>query len=343
MRYLSVGLSGLLAAAIAHAHHSYVEFDDQRTVEIEGTLITAGWRNPHAVLEVQTKDAAGRVTAWQIETSPLNRFRRYGVPLEIFAVGSTVKVAGWPSKRSAARMYGTNLLSADGQELVLWLAEPRWNANAYGLARPPVTAGAPADTGPTLFRVWASAYAIPGQPDDPDASPRSLFRTPLPLTEVASKVRASLDPIDVNTRIGCTPKGMPIVMSQPTPMEFVQQDDAIVLRIEEYDTVRTIHLGDRANAAAERKTALGYSTGRWEGKTLVITTSRVDEHYALTFGMPLGGDAQFVERFTPSDDGSRLHYTLTITDPYMLTMPVELKRSWVARPGEQVLPFNCTE
>jgi hypothetical protein len=53
--------------------------------------------------------------------------------------------------------------------------------------------------------------------------------------------------------------------------------------------------------------------------------------------------APVVERFTPTSDGSRLDYSLVITDPESLTTPAELRRIWVYRPGEEVLPFNCTE
>jgi hypothetical protein len=48
-----------------------------------------------------------------------------------------------------------------------------------------------------------------------------------------------------------------------------------------------------------------------------------------------------VERFTPTRDGTRLDYTMTITDPQTFTRSVELKQSWVWRPGETVKPYNC--
>ena len=55
------------------------------------------------------------------------------VPLEIFQVGDTVKVAGWPSKRSNVRLYGTNLLADDGQELVMSrYSKPLWSTKALG-------------------------------------------------------------------------------------------------------------------------------------------------------------------------------------------------------------------
>jgi hypothetical protein len=116
-----------------------------------------------------------------------------------------------------------------------------------------------------------------------------------------------------------------------------------LLRTEEYDTVRTIHMKAQGNSEAQPKTQVGFSIGRWEGKTLVIDTSRVNARYLNARGVPLGPSARFAERFTPTADGSRLDYTVTITDPDSLTAPAELKRHWVWRPGERVLPFNCGE
>jgi hypothetical protein len=69
---------------------------------------------------VQTADLDGDFVTWEIESSGVNYLRRLEMPLEILKVGSRVKVAGWPSKRSDVRLYGTNILSADGQEFVLW-------------------------------------------------------------------------------------------------------------------------------------------------------------------------------------------------------------------------------
>ena len=57
----------------------------------------------------------------------------------------------------------------------------------------------------------------------------------------------------------------------------------------------------------------------------------------------MGPSAKLIERFSPSADGSRLNYMLSIVDPDSLTAPIEGKRAWVWRPGERVMPFNCTE
>ena len=337
--------SGLcIAAAVAAlttvpaaAHHSYVEFDQAKTIEIEGTLVAAAWQNPHSRLMVAGPDGV----RWEIESSAVNGLRRAGAPLELYAVGSNVKVAGWPSTKTASRLFGTNILSAGGQELILFRAPPRWGGGAIGVERQTLVAsGASAGSAKTIFRTWGSAYARPGVPDDPDASPSSLFRVPLPLTEAARQARAGFDEVKYNLSLGCAPKNMPFVMVVPGPTDFVDRGESILFRSEEFDAVRTIHMNSRENPSAQPKTRLGYSVGRWDGVSLVVETGSLGAAY-LRPGVPLGPSASFVERFTPSADGSRLHYTIVMADPYSLTQPVEQKRSWIAI-DEQVMPYNCT-
>jgi len=320
------------------AHHSYSEYDDTKSVEVEGKLVEVAWQNPHARIRVESVDAAGARVTWDIESAGLNNFRRMNVPLEIFAVGDTVKVAGWPSKRSNDRMYGTNLLADDGRELVMWrYSKPLWSANALGYGSDfSLFETGTASASASLFRTWVSDL------DDPDANPGSLFAgLTWPLTEKARAVEAQFNPVTDTTTAGCTPKGMPAIIRQPFPIEFVDRGDTIELRMEEYDTRRTIHMGTVATADVPR-TPLGYSVGKWEGSTLVVETTRLNEPYLNATGAPMSSAARLVERFSPSADGSRLRYTLVITDPDSLTAPIEGKRSWVWRPDEKVMPFNCT-
>jgi hypothetical protein len=339
MRKSGLCIAAVVAALVtapAAAHHSYVEFDQQNTIEIEGTLVAAAWQNPHSRLTVAGADG----TRWDIESSAVNGLRRAGAPLELFEVGSKVKVAGWPSTRAASRLFGTNILSAGGKELILFRAPPRWGPGAIGLDRQTLAAAAPGGSARTIFRTWGSAYARPGLPDDPDASPGSIWRVPLPLTEAARQAEAGFDAVKYNMSLGCAPKNMPYVMVAPSPTDFVDRGETILLRIEEFDVVRTIHMDSREDPSAQPKTPHGYSVGRWEGETLVVETGSVGAEY-LRPGVPLGPSASFVERFTPSADGNRLHYTVVMTDPYSLTQPVEQKRSWIAV-NEQVMPYNCT-
>src|SRR5262249_41487750 len=138
----------------------------------------------------------------------------------------------------------------------------------------------------------------------------------------------------------CIPKGMPTIMEQPYGLQFEDRGTTIVLRIEEYDTVRTIHMSD-GSAPSTAKSLLGYSSGKWEGKTLVVTTTGISWPYIAPNGLPQGPSSRLAERFTPAADGKRLAYTLTITDPDTFTTPPVLKRAWVWRADERLRRYAC--
>jgi hypothetical protein len=328
----SIGLLGPAAAAVAH--HSYTEFDQMQTVEIEGTLTVVAWQNPHTRLEVSVRDSNGSIAAWDIETGAVNAARRRGVRLDAYEVGDSVKLAGWPSKRSANRMFATNLLT-DGSELMFQTRTRRWpEAELYPLL--PSTSTLPvADVAPTLFRVWTIS------PDDPDTFPGFLNRSQYSLTEAAKQAVAAFDPVTQSVSTGCTPKGMPLLMGQPFPIEFEDHGDTILLRLEEYDAVRTIYMPGAAHRAPQEASPLGRSLGRWDNGTLVVETDLIDTPYFSSTGIPLSRAARTVERFALSNDGGRLVYNLTATDPATFILPAQAMRAWVARDGEQLLPFDC--
>jgi hypothetical protein len=339
-------LAGVVAMlpTLAPAHHSYTEYDQQSTVEIQGTLENVAWQNPHVRFTVLVEKKGSAPQSWSIESSGINNLNRMGAEVGRFKVGEQVKVAGWPSKRGPGRMYVTNLLSQDGHELVLWrFSKPRWGTSGAGYgtgADKRLFATGVASASTSLFRVWASDY------DDLDAAPETLYREvrkSAPLTPAAAKARAALDPAKEKGFVGCAPKGMPSMMAQPFPMEIIDKGSTIEIRIEEYDGRRTIHMTAVPDAATKPRTPEGFSTGRWEGKTLVVSTTRLSSRPFDLAGFQRSTSASMVERFTPSTDGSRLHYSVTLTDPEVFTKPVELRRSWVWRPGEKVMPFNCVE
>ena len=334
MRIASLVTASLLAAGKVAAHHSFSEYDQTSTIEVTGKLLDAAWQNPHVHFTLEARDASGGTQTWDIEGASLSILRRTDATPENLKVGDTVTFAGNPSKRSPTRLSGTNVLTAAGSELVLVPGiKPHWQTTATGLKTTWFDAAKTGDPKLGLFRVWSSKL------DDAEAQPASLWRPDYPLTAAARKKAAEWNSVTDVVARGCVAKGMPTIMEEPYPIEFVDNSDTILLRIEEYDTVRTIDM--KGGAASLPKTLLGRSSGRWDGKTLVVTTSRIDWPYLDSNGVPLGPSATLVERFTPNDEGTRLNYTLTVTDPDTFTQPIELKRAWVWRPGEAVKPYNC--
>ena len=83
----------------------------------------------------------------------------------------------------------------------------------------------------------------------------------------------------------CEPEGMPRIMRNPPPFEFVDHGSEISLASELYDLVRTIHMSSAPPPDAPAS-PLGYSTGRWEGDTLIVTTTQINWPYFDNIGTP---------------------------------------------------------
>jgi hypothetical protein len=135
---------------------------------------------------------------------------------------------------------------------------------------------------------------------------------------------------------------MPFIMEQPYPMQLVEDGGDILIKMEEYDTVRRIAM----TGAPRRDTAptlLGVSRGRWDGDALVVTTTDIGYRWLNGAGIPLGTGATIEERFAQNADGSRLEYTMTVTDPATFARPVTLRKVWEWRPGEQLHPYECRQ
>src|SRR5262245_15895826 len=79
-------------------------------------------------------DRNGRATIWDIESNSLSILRRTDATPENLKIGDTVKMAGWRSRRSSERLFVLNVLTKNGQELVLdRRAKPRWSTAVAGL------------------------------------------------------------------------------------------------------------------------------------------------------------------------------------------------------------------
>ena len=146
----------------------------------------------------------------------------------------------------------------------------------------------------------------------------------LPYTEAAQAARERYDPVTDDTALKCLQQGMPGIMDNPYPIEFVADGDDIELRVEEWSVVRTIHMAGYDDPESQVFTRQGYSVGRWEGDTLVVQTAKIDWPFFDDVGTPQSMDVDIVERFALSPDASRLDYEITVTDPATFTETISL-------------------
>lgn len=327
--------TGLLLAipVVVSAHHSRAEYLDE--IELVGKLVRILWRNPHPGFTIEV-DADGQTETWLVEGwSSLYTFDRAGITRDRFKEGDMLSVAGFLSSRRSGRILATHLLLADGTEAVLKRdAEPYWGKSEHlgGQDRwETETRGAVVDAAAEdrrLFRVWSYP------------SPSVQTVVSFPLTESAAAAREEFDQVD-NYIMRCEQKGMPSSMATPNPYEFIDAGDTITIRGYEGDVVRTVHMSASVGPATQLSTRQGYSVGRWEDEnTLVIHTSRIDAAYLGFTGIFLSENVDVIERYTLSEDQSRLDFHFTVTDPETFTVPATYQYYWLAL-GETFGLYAC--
>ena len=336
VRAFSVALPALLACPLSvFAHHGIgAQFDLSASIELEGELERVIWRNPHVRLTVRVTNDAGEDELWEVEAQSVSMLRQRDITEVLLEAGDAITLAGNPARGGVTEIYVTNALLPDGREILFsQSAEPRWNDEAMGRTGPRFVAEGDTNSPELgLFRTWSSA---PGQPVFRDFSHENA-----PLTDEALATAAAYDRLTDNLATGeCTQAGMPAIVGNPYPREYIDQGDTILMRLEEYDAVRTIHLDENA---AEIGSPLGHSIGKWENGTLIVTTTNISSR-RFRLGIALSDDLQIVERYTPSADGSRLYYETTITDPAAFLEPIEFQAYWIYVPGVTVEPYECTE
>jgi hypothetical protein len=338
-----VQLAGLILnitffVSLAHAHHSQAGiFDSSKTIEVTGLVKSVSWRNPHGQILLTVKDAKGVETVWDAETASISILRNRGVDGTSIHAGDRITIAGSPSLRNRPEILARNVLLPNDYEFTFGSTSAYFPAGKagrlIGAAKSDGNVAKATAKADGLFRVWSTIMS------DPAAFP--MFKGGYPLTDAGKAGLAKWNPRD-NVLLKCGTKGTPLIMISPLPMEFIKEGDKIVMRLEEYDTVRTIHMNPK-DVAPPAKTLFGYSRGHWEGTTLVVETDHIAAGYFDHEGTPQSDQIKTVERFIPNADYSRLDYTLTTTDPVNFTRAFELKRYFVWKPENTVHPYECLD
>jgi hypothetical protein len=222
---------------------------------------------------------------------------------------------------------------------------PMQAARGGGAGRAGAPAGAPGPrAGGAPARPTQSAPVSDGSqgrsPDAPSLTPEYMAKWELMRK---SRMSGSYE-FDNNAR--CLPPGMPAMMSMPYGMEIMQTKDKITFFSELNDALRRVYLDGRKPTAKhlDDPTYAGYSTGHWEGDTLVVDTVALHP-------------ASFIEGFTPHSDAmtvrERIRFVspgvledrITVNDPKALTRPWEVVRTYrrAAAGNDELREFACAE
>ncbi len=179
-------------------------------------------------------------------------------------------------------------------------------------------------------------------PDAPSLTPEYMAKW-----EVIRKSRIA-GSYEYDNTAKCLPPGMPAMMSMAYGMEVMQNKDKITFFSELNDALRRVYLDGRkpSQKVLDDPTYAGYSTGHWEGETLVVDTVALHPN-------------SFIEGFSPHSDAMTvkerirllgpdlLEDRITVTDPKALTKPWESVKTYrKAMPGtgkDELREFACPE
>jgi len=148
----------------ASAHHSFAaSFQVNETTEVEGEVVAVRWQNPHIEFDIRTIDGNGRQSIWTVESLAISGLRRWDITEPFVMLGDRVRIAGNPPRRDVGNIYLSNILLANGEELVLRGEDgPRFTDRAAEATGPTfATVGDGSEPERGIFRVWSTPSAIP--------------------------------------------------------------------------------------------------------------------------------------------------------------------------------------
>jgi hypothetical protein len=137
----------------------------------------------------------------------------------------------------------------------------------------------------------------------------------------ATRLRPADGPEDRSLADRCIVRGTAVPPMLPAgynnTYQILQTPDHVAILVEMIHDTRIIPLNPRPHLSGKIRQWLGDSTGRWEGKTLVVETTNFTDK---TNFRGSGETLRVTERFTRVD-GDTLLYQFTVDDPQSFTRP----------------------
>ena len=107
-----------MLGGLVSAHHAVVGYDRKKTITLKGVVAEWRWRNPHAFLVWDVKDASGKVVQWTGELqSPISMVAA-GLSRSSFKAGDEVTVTGYPATKGTPQSIIQKVINAEGKVVI---------------------------------------------------------------------------------------------------------------------------------------------------------------------------------------------------------------------------------
>jgi len=314
-------VAAVFFSASASAHHSEAAYDSSRIVAFEGTVTRYGWRNPHVYINVETTGSNGEPVEWLVETGATPIMVRSGWSPESLAPGERVSVRAHPDKQAGRpRAILLSMTKDDGTVLTQVDDTPEQ----------------PRATTSTIAGVWR------GVPPTIGSFARALNN--VALTPAGQAARSTYDFLTDPRAANCiAPQAPGIITAAMLYLSEIElAEDVVLIRSEFFDAVRTVYVDGRGHPADGEALNQGHSIGHWEDGALVVDTVQFAEQQSANGqGVPSSPQKHMVERYTLSDDGTRLVIDVLLEDPVYLAEPFSGQLEWQYSPNLTLQRYNC--
>jgi hypothetical protein len=210
-----------------------------------------------------------------------------------------------------------------------------------------------ADGHPDLSGLWIIQSSRAGNPNFPGCEPvpdefaniAASLKPGLPYQKwAADLVQRRRTEQRVNDPVSnCLPVGPVRVYTWNSPHKLVQAPGLLVILSELNASYRQIFTDGRPLPEDPNPSWNGYSSGKWDGDTLVIETRGFRDGLWLdATGNPLTDAGKLTERLRRPDFG-HLQIELTVDDPKAYTKPWSVKLNEVFKADTEMLDFICNE
>jgi hypothetical protein len=132
---LTIGLVGLIAVVVAvglllvpapmQAHHAFAAaFDENKPINLRGTVTKVELINPHAWIWIDVKGPDGKVVNWGVEGGPPTNLFRNGITKATLPVGTEIKVFAYAAKSGESKSVGVFVEYLDGRKVFMGGSAP---------------------------------------------------------------------------------------------------------------------------------------------------------------------------------------------------------------------------
>ncbi len=109
----------LLVAVPMFAHHGAASYDTTKMTTLKGTVTGIQWMNPHAEIDIDVSDTAGKAEKYTVESvSPLG-LSRIGWTKDSLKPGDQITVTGNLSKNGTHILRLKKIVFPTGREITL--------------------------------------------------------------------------------------------------------------------------------------------------------------------------------------------------------------------------------